>query len=206
VAARARILEELRDSDAGLDTNALAGIVELHPNTVRWHLKVLTRQGLVRSASVAGHRRGRPSLVYRLTAAGFVEGRDEYQLLAAMLTTIVAESADSKTGPYEAGMRWGRYLHHKPSPTEPTDDQTTVKRVIELLDEHGFDAEPDGTTVCMHRCPFNDLAQTNPEIICTLHHGIIDGALEEAGSRLRVSAIHPFAKPTLCTATLEPAA
>jgi predicted ArsR family transcriptional regulator len=102
--------------------------------------------------------------------------------------------------------RWGSYLHHKPSPSEPTDDQTTVKRVIELLNEQGFDAEADGTTVCMHRCPFNDLARTNPELICTLHYGIVDGALKDAGSSLRVTAIHPFAEPTLCTATLEPAA
>ena len=180
--------------------------VGLHPNTVRWHLKVLTSQGLVQSASAVDRRRGRPRLVYRLTPAGLVDGRDEYQLLAGMLTTIVAESADSTADAYGAGRRWGRYLHHKPSPSEPTDDGTAVRRVIELLNEQGFDAEPDGTTVCMHRCPFYDLARTNPEIICTLHHGIIDGALEEAGSSLRVIAIRPFVEPTLCTATLEPAA
>ena len=206
MAARTRILAALHESGSGLDTNALARALGLHPNTVRWHLGVLGEQGLVQSAPAAEGRRGRPSSVYRLTPAGFVQGRDEYHLLATMLTGIVAESPDLKADAYDSGMRWGRYLHGKPSPSEPTDDRTTVRRVIEFLNEQGFDAEADGTTVCMHRCPFDDLARTNPELICTLHHGIIDGALEEAGSSLRVTAIHPFAEPTLCTATLEPAA
>ncbi len=206
MAARTRILAALRESGSGLDTNALARAVGLHPNTVRWHLGVLGEQGLVQSAPVADGRRGRPSNLYRLTPAGFVQGRDEYHLLAAMLAGVVAESPGLKENAYASGARWGRYLHHKPSPSEPADDRTTVERVIELLNEQGFDAEADGTTVCMHRCPFNDLARANPELICTLHHGIIDGALEEAGSSLRVAEIHPFAEPRLCTATLEPAA
>ena len=103
MAARTRILAALRESGSGLDTNALARAVGLHPNTVRWHLGVLGEQGLVQSAPVADGRRGRPSNLYRLTPAGFVQGRDEYHLLAAMLAGVVAESPGLKENAYASG-------------------------------------------------------------------------------------------------------
>ena len=44
------ILAALEAAPGGLDTNRLAEAVGLHPNTVRWHLGVLTDAGLVHSA------------------------------------------------------------------------------------------------------------------------------------------------------------
>src|SRR5471032_1234893 len=195
---RATILAALRESHEGLDTNALARAVGLHPNTVRWHLGILGDQGLVRSTPERRQRRGRPSVIYRVTADGVVHGRDEYHLLATMLAAVVAESPDDlKETAYETGVRWGRYLSEKPHPSQPSDNDAAVERVVALLNEQGFDSETEGETICMHRCPFHDLAETHPEIICTLHHGIIDGALTEAGSTLRVAKLHPFVRPTL---------
>jgi predicted ArsR family transcriptional regulator len=201
--AREEILSALRDSHAGLDTNALARRLGLHPNTVRWHLGVLGRRGLVSSRPERGQRRGRPSVVHRLTPEGVVHGRDEYRLLAAMLTAVVAGGDRVASGVYETGMRWGRYLLGMPHPSASTDDPDVLARVSELLDDHGFAAELEGTRICMRRCPFSDLAETSPEIICTLHHGIIDGALAETGSRLRVAKLANFVEPTLCIADLE---
>ena len=54
----------------------------------------------------------------------------------------------------------------------------------------------------MRRCPFYALAETHPQIVCTLHHGIIDGALEETGSNHRVRRLEPFVEPGLCVAHL----
>jgi predicted ArsR family transcriptional regulator len=39
-------------------------------------------------------------------------------------------------------------------------------------------------------------------VICTLHHGIVDGALEEAGSEQTVERLDPFVEPGLCIAHL----
>ena len=43
----------------------------------------------------------------------------------------------------------------------------------------------------MRRCPFYALAEGAPQVICTLHHGIVDGALEEAGSEQIGRAARP---------------
>jgi len=193
---REMILDALRDAQDGLDTNQLAERLELHPNTIRWHLDVLGDSGLVEQIPERRHGRGRPSIVHRLTSEGIVRGRDEYRLLATMLTDVVSTDRDGEARAYEAGVRWGRHLQQG----EPD------ANIAELLDQEGFAAEQHGDKVEMRRCPFYALAEDSPQVICTLHHGIIDGALAEAGSEQTVERLDPFVEPGLCIAHLSPEA
>ena len=190
---REMIVEALRSARNGLDTNQLAERLDLHPNTIRWHLGVLRDAGLVQAIPERRHGRGRPSIVHRLTGEGIARGHDEYRLLATMLTDVVA--TDSGGGPraYEAGVRWGRHLQQ----AEPD------ASLAHLLDRQGFAAEQRGGEVEMRRCPFYALAESSPQVICTLHHGIIDGALAEAGSGQIVERLDPFVEPGLCVARLR---
>ena len=190
---RQAILEELRGAREGLDTNQLAERVDLHPNTIRWHLGVLTDAGLVQATPERRHGRGRPSVVHRLTGDGNASGRDEYRLLATMLTDVVAADVDGEARAYEAGVRWGRHLRQG----DPD------AGIADLLDQEGFAAEQHEDTIEMRRCPFYALAEGAPQVICTLHHGIIDGALEEAGSGETVERLDPFVEPRLCIAHLS---
>jgi len=187
------ILEALRDAPGGLDTNELAGRFDLHPNTIRWHLGLLTDSGLVAEAPKRHRGRGRPSVVHRLTSEGIASGRDEYRLLATMLTEALADDRNGEARAYETGVRWGRHLQQ----AEP--DVT----LVELLDREGFAAERHGDRIEMRRCPFYALAECAPQVICTLHHGIVDGALDEAGSSEQVGRLDPFVEPGLCIAHLE---
>lgn len=193
---RAEILEALRSARDGLDTNQLAERVGLHPNTIRWHLGVLTDGGLVQAVPERRHGRGRPSIVHRLTGEGTARGRDEYRLLATMLTEVVATDGHGEARAYEAGVRWGRHL-------QQGDPDAAI---ADLLDQEGFAAEQHGDAIEMRRCPFYALAESSPQVICTLHHGIIDGALAEAGSGEAVERLNPFVEPRLCIAHLRRAA
>jgi predicted ArsR family transcriptional regulator len=139
------------------------------------------------------HGRGRPSVAYRLTGEGVGHGRDDYRLLATMLTDVGAADRDGRSRAYEAGFRWGRHLQQQ---AEPDADLT------ELLDQEGFAAERKGDCLEMRRCPFYALAEDSPQFICTLHRGIIDGALAEAGSEETVERLDPFVEPGLCVARL----
>ena len=190
---REMIIEALRSARDGLDTNQLAERLDLHPNTIRWHLGVLTDAGLVREIPERRHGRGRPSIVHRLTGEGIARGHDEYRLLATMLTDVVAADGGGVARAYEAGVRWGRHLQQ----AEP--DASLAR----LLDQEGFAAEQHGDEVEMRRCPFYALAESSPQVICTLHHGIIDGALTEAGSEQTVERLDPFVEPGLCVARLR---
>jgi predicted ArsR family transcriptional regulator len=190
------ILEALRSARDGLDTNELAAGLDLHPNTIRWHLGVLTDAGLVQAIPQRRHGRGRPSVVHRLTGEGIASGRDEYRLLATMLTDVVAADGAGETRVYEAGVRWGRHLQ----------EAERDAGLADLLDREGFAAEQHGDEVEMRRCPFYALAESSPQVICTLHHGIIDGALAAAGSEQTVDSLEPFVEPGLCIARISRAA
>lgn len=188
---RDAIVGALRDAPAGLDTNELAGEVGLHPNTVRWHLGLLERAGLVRAAPELRRGRGRPSVAWRLTSEGAAADRDEYRLLATMLTGVVAGERDGEARAYDAGLRWGRDLQA----AEPGSS------IVDLLDRQGFGATAFRGSIEMRRCPFAALAEDAPQVICTLHRGIIDGALAAAGGG-RVERLEPFVEPGLCVARL----
>ena len=58
----------------------------------------------------------------------------------------------------------------------------------------------------MRRCPFHDLAETSPDVVCAVHKGLIDGALAELGSDLAVEGLDVFVRPDLCVARLRKAA
>jgi predicted ArsR family transcriptional regulator len=187
------ILETLGAARGGLDANQLAERLDLHPNTIRWHLGLLADTGLVEAAPDRRHERGRPRLVYRLTGEGVGRGRDEYRLLATMLTDLVAADGNGEAHAYEAGFRWGRRLQRG----EPG------ANLADLLDRAGFEARQRGDRVEMRRCPFYALAEGSPQVICTLHHGVIDGALTETGTDEEVERLEPFAEPGLCVAHIR---
>ena len=193
---RSAIVGALRADRNGLDTNQLAAALLLHPNTVRWHLGRLADEGLVTCAPERRRPRGRPSVVYRLTPEGTASGRDEYRLLATMLTAAVADDPRGEERAYSTGVRWGRHLQA----AEKAED------VALLLDEQGFAAEQRDDTIEMRRCPFYALAEASPHVVCRLHQGIIDGALAESGVRRCVDRLDPFVEPGLCIARLRPVA
>ena len=190
---RRAIVEALREARDGLDTNQLASLLELHPNTIRWHLGLLSDAGLVRGLPGHRHGRGRPSVIYRLTGDGIASDRDEYRVLATELAGLVAIAPNGETRAYEAGVGWGRRMQ---AAEEGSD-------VTEILDRQGFAAEAHDDRIEMRRCPFSTLAAVSPQVICTLHRGFIDGVLAESGSARRVDRLDPFVEPSLCVVHLR---
>jgi predicted ArsR family transcriptional regulator len=55
----------------------------------------------------------------------------------------------------------------------------------------------------IHHCPFIELARQRPDVVCTLHLGLLRGAAEELDAPVDVTDLRPFARPGLCIATLR---
>jgi predicted ArsR family transcriptional regulator len=200
---RVSMVDELRSNPRGLDVRELADRMELHENTVRWHLGVLDDAGLIDAEPAANGRPGRPRMLYRLRPGSAAASHgDEHRLLATILTGAVAALPNGDERAREAGKAWGRFLVRSPSPLDRVGEDEALGEVARLLDEEGFAAEPKGSEIHMHRCPFHDLAESNPEIICGVHLGLMAGALEELGSDLEVEGLDVFVRPDLCVARL----
>ena len=198
--SRTRLLDVLCASVRALSADELAAPLGLHPNTVRAHLDVLEDAGLVVSSREQRTRPGRPR---RLFAAVPKEDEHEHELLAAALASSLEPLPDGAELAAASGRSWGRVLVDRFEPgCEPT-AQACVQRVASLLQRRGFAPEISGDEIVMRRCPFQELAERYPRVVCALHAGIIDGALAELGAPVEVERLEPWVTPTSCVARLQ---
>jgi predicted ArsR family transcriptional regulator len=193
---RARIVVELEESPQGLDAAELGRRVGLHANTVRWHLGILADAGVVGSRPEPRETPGRPRILYHIAAGEDPRGRDEHRLLATILAGLVPRGEEERCA--GAGREWGRALVRGRAAAEP------LEGVAELLEEQGFEPALEAGALEMRRCPFHDLAEASPDVVCAVHRGLVDGALEELGSTLRVSELQIFPRPGVCVAHFAP--
>lgn len=205
---RRRILRLLEDSAEPRDVESLAGAVRLHPNTVRGHLDVLEAADLVARDKQPRTAPGRPRVVYRRTSGSGEPAAPDYRLLAEMLiATVESSTHDPALSAEEAGRRWARQLCGEIPPDALSSDEA-ARRITQLLEEVGFAprAEAGGgrTVIELSDCPFRDVARDHPEVICSLHMGLMRGAAEALGNATEVESLEPFVQPSLCRTVLTP--
>ncbi|MFG3203730.1 helix-turn-helix transcriptional regulator [Streptomyces sp. NPDC048192] len=209
--SRVRVLDVLRAASGGAGVREIAEQTGLHPNTVRFHLDALVKDGLAECRAEGRGRPGRPRTVYRAAAPSRVPaGRRSYQLLAQMLTGLVSETLPHPAqAAVDAGEAWGRYLADTPSPGRRIDAEEAVRRLTQVLADVGFDPAPAGSrpdeVIALRHCPFREVAEEHREVVCSLHLGLMRGALKEVRAPLGVDRLEPFVEPALCLAHLAPA-
>ncbi len=199
-------MRTLQSAPDPLDAHELAEQVGLHVSTVRAHLDVLADAGLVTSQTEQRVIPGRPRRLYRATGEASVRAdAGGYRLLAEMLAGHLAGTGghvveDAVT----VGRAWGSYLVEHPPPYRPTASGTARTTLLGLMDRLGFAPElaDDGAQLRLHRCPFLDIARDHPDIVCSLHLGIMRGALQTLGAPLEARQLVPFVQPSLCVAHL----
>jgi predicted ArsR family transcriptional regulator len=207
--SRVRLLSALRSSEGPLDATQLADRVGLHPNTVRSHLRLLEEAGLARSEPEERHTRGRPRIVYSATPDGSAaEDPTGYRMLAEIFASyLAAQGEDSAARAGQAGQRWGRLLVDRLPPFQPRSASDEVQTVVKLLSEFGFEPtvkrDPRGHTVLMQHCPFGTMTDEYRQVVCAVHLGLIQGALDELGAHVEADDLQPFVQPGVCAAHLE---
>lgn len=208
--SRLAILRVLEAEAVPLDVAVLAQRVGLHANTVRWHLAILAEAGLVREERVASTRRGRPPHAYRLVDGALDQQPGGHRLLAEILVASLAGRRDSAALVEEAGRARGRALVAPPDGGGPVSAKQATAEVVRLLETFGFrpalKRERGGQRIDMRPCPFGENAVKHSEIVCPLHLGVLQGALETLDAPVEATALEPFVRPDLCCAHLRPRA
>lgn len=209
--SRVAILELLRAADAPLDVPAIAEAVGLHANTVRSHLDRLVEVGLATGSVEARVRPGRPRLLFQATTPDAEVADDSYRLLAGLLAGGLGRDAPSSAA--AAGRRWGRQLVE--ADAGPAGPAEPVGRIVQILDEVGFEprlagatgaagaAGPEDVVIELHRCPFLDVAKDHSDVVCGVHRGLMEGALERLQAPGVSVSLEPFARPGVCLAHLS---
>jgi len=64
-------------------------------------------------------------------------------------------------------------------------------------------ADGDTSKMLLHRCPFREAAESNQEVVCSVHLGMLKGALAEMGAPMEAIGLEPFVEPNLCVADLR---
>lgn len=192
---------------AGMSAAQLAELLELHVTTVRFHLDQLVAAGLVTTE----FRRvgvGRPRKVYDL-APGSLD-TPEHAGGLKILTELLAETfGQGEVTPQQAGERWAaQHIPASPEPaaTSPGQWLGKVGQMVDLLGEWGYTPELATTEggrsarIDLVRCPFLDLAHSNPAVVCGIHRGLISGAMTRLGEPDAEVSLEPFVGPELCQA------
>lgn len=208
--ARRQLLDVLRTAVVPCGVDELAGRCGLHANTTREHLTLLEHAGLVASEPERRDRPGRPRLVYRATErADDTDDSGGYRVLAQVLSSYVAATAtDPRTAGWEAGIAWGRHLVEHPDEPGTAGVEGAVGEVMRLLGEFGFAPEleerrVDERIVHLHHCPFLAVARDHQDVVCSMHLGLLQGALAELGAPVEATELLPFVDPDRCVAHLR---
>lgn len=202
-ARRTQILAWLREADGPRTAAEVAEHTELHLNTARFHLDALVEAGHAVRRREERSTPGRPRVLYSAERGN--QSVRSYRLLAGMLTGLVRALGGDDAAAHEAGRSWGRHLLAGDPPTGRPDEQQALARLDDLMDRIGFMPETrpgDTPEVHLHHCPFIEVVEGNQDVVCALHRGLVQGALEESGAPLEVASLQPFATPRTCVARL----
>ncbi len=203
---RSDVLATLKSAAAPMTIAQLAADLAVHPNTVRFHLDTLLAEGRVERVEPDHRRPGRPPLLFRPVRRMNPGGPRRYRMLAEILTVGLAGDPDASSKALDAGRAWGRRLGSETKtahgPAEP------VHQLVGLLDELGFEPERNHVVgagqVGLRHCPFLELAENRSAVVCPIHLGLMQGALQSWNAPVTVDRLEPFAEPDLCLARLAP--
>jgi len=120
---------------------------------------------------------------------------------------MAAQVSHPREASINAGREWGRYLGEGPPPFTRVDADEATGRLVSAMEDIGF--APEAVTrgrrrkVLLHRCPFREVAQERPEVVCSIHLGLMNGLLAELDAPLEVDQLDPFVEPSQCVASLS---
>lgn len=198
---RGRIADLLLAAQGPMTVQEMASATSLHVNTVREHLEHLMGDGAAERSTVTSGRPGRPQVIYTASGSGPDVGRRSYHEMARLLAEHLVATVDSPGATArEIGAQWGRAMAAETTGATPGD---AADELVRVLSTAGFAPAVEDGLIAAHNCPFRELAEQHPELVCTLHQGMMDGYLGARGVEGVRTSLTPFARPGVCEVHLQ---
>jgi predicted ArsR family transcriptional regulator len=187
---RDAIYRALAASSQPLSVRDLADRLDLHPNTVRPHLEQMREVELVVVEAVHRGTVGRPEHRYSIAPGAPGAGIEppSHTLLAGLLGALAERSGVDAEAAAATGRAWGEESLKR----TPADE--CARQLLRELDHLGFEPasaqEGPCLEVAFQHCPFRELAEAYPELVCNLHRGLIEGIVGARGVVDRFGALY----------------
>lgn len=198
------MLAALADQPDPVGIDALAQATARHPNTVREQVNWLVAHGHVTRVRQPQDGRGRPAWLYQARGPRPADG--EYvELAAALAWQLQDASPDAYAQALSAGQHWGADLVDRKGAVAAPSPEAGRQWTVELMDELGYGPDPDdgAHTVVLRRCPLLQAAHRFPDVVCTIHLGMVRAALERNGAPSDEADLTPFSAPGECLLRLS---
>lgn len=204
---RYAIYLEIARSASPRTTADIADLLGLHANTVRPHLERMRDVGLLDVEVDARGTVGRPQHRYSLAADAPSLGLEPpaFPTLASMLASVAAQSLPAPDDVATVGRAQGRALCG--GQRQPV-DRSCVSALVFALDALGFDPaveeSPTGAVIGFAHCPYRELAEVYPQLVCQLHRGMVEGFVEAfATQEVDVEWFHTLSEREPCQVGLS---
>jgi predicted ArsR family transcriptional regulator len=207
---RREVLRLLRSSPEPMSIVAIADRLGVHPNTVRFHLDTLVAGEQVEQVEYDPKGPGRPPLMFRAIRQMDRGGARHYRVLAEILVSALAAERNPRAKAVAAGRAWGREMTARldSMPAAAAGAEEAIDKLVAALDELGFAPERRNDNgerqVGLRHCPFLELAETRASVVCPIHLGLMQGALETWAAPISVDRLDAFVEPDLCLAHIVP--
>lgn len=157
------------------------------------------RDGLATRSPAEPSGRGRPAWLYRATEAD-PQSREYAGLASALAQAIHHRSPHPVEDAVSAGREWGRDLARERGATREANPTAARRQVVALFDDLGFAPESDSRAAGarLTRCPLLEAAHKYPDVVCGVHLGLTQGALEAYGGDPEGARLEPFTEPGAC--------
>ncbi|MGH9087458.1 MAG: helix-turn-helix transcriptional regulator [Acidimicrobiales bacterium] len=175
---RHRLFRYVAEAPAPVGVAELTEFVQLNHNAVRQHLAVLKDAGLIIEAIEERSRPGRPRLLYCLhpEAAGKWGTPGAYAWLASLLSDAVRRRLDPRQVGRQDGHRRAAELTGAGERVDLLEAEIVRRGFRPTSVERGRKVE-----FVLGRCPFVDVAGSDPDTVCQLHLGLAEGLAEGLG-------------------------
>tara|TARA_R110002110_G_scaffold8575_1_gene42951 strand:- start:6 stop:689 length:684 start_codon:yes stop_codon:yes gene_type:complete len=209
---RYAIYLELARASVPKTTAEISETLSLHPNTVRPHLERMREVGLLLVEVGGRGELGRPQHRYSVAPDAPSLGLEPpampvlARMVLSMAKRLQATPGDAEAIGYDEGRsRAGGYRAAR----------STLEALVADLDRLGFDpvvsddprvdpASDDdlAAVVSFANCPFADLAQQHPDLVCSLHRGLVIGFVADMGDT-QIGEFRDITSRTPCRVTVS---
>lgn len=174
-ATRRRILLALLHDAQARTVDEVAALAGVHRTVAFTHLERLVALQLLEKRPRRG-RRGKPASLYsvRTPVVALTYPPRQFQMLAGLLGSGLRSLGDAGCDvAREQGRRYGAGL--------PAERATTLEEALRPLRELGAEYTVVSSDIATSGCVFREACDEAREVVCSLHAGVLEGALGAAG-------------------------